>query len=99
MSTHLKAIIHQRLIPGKLGQPVLIAEVLLPTAQIRKLIQNQDLDSIYDLMRKDQNKTGMVTLNQSLMNALIKRKIELRTAFSISPDPNELDHLLKKVGI
>ncbi len=99
LSTHLKAVIHQRLIPGKLGQPILIAEVLLPTMQIRKLIQDQDLHPIYDLMRKDQNRTGMVTLNQSLMNALIKRKTELRTAFSISPDPNELDHLLKKVGI
>ena len=99
LSKHLKAVIHQCLTPGKLGQPVLLAEILLPTMQIRKLIQDQDLDPIYDLMRKDQNRTGMVTLNQSLMNALIKRKIELRTAFSVSPDPNELDHLLKKVGI
>ena len=99
LSTHLKAVIHQRLVPGKLGQPVLISEILLPTLEIRKLIQNQDLYPLYDLMRKDQHKTGMVTLNQSLMNALIKRKIELRNAFSISPDPNELDYLLKKVGI
>ena len=99
LSSHLKAIIHQRLVPGKLGQPILIAEILLPTMQIRKLIQNQDLAPIYDLMRKDQHRTGMITLNQSLMNALIKRKIEIRTAFSISSDPNELDILLKKVGI
>ena len=99
LSAYLKAVIHQRLVPGKLGQPILISEILLPTSQIRKLIQNQDLYPIYDLMRQDQHRTGMVTLNQSLVNALIKRKIELRTAFSISPDPTELDHLLKKVGI
>ena len=99
LSAHLKAVIYQCLVPGKLGQPVLVSEILLPTVQIRKLIQNQDLYPIYDLMRQDQHRTGMVTLNQSLVNALIKRKIELRTAFSISPDPTELDHLLKKVGI
>ena len=99
LSTYLKAIIHQRLAPGKQGQPVLIAEILLPTVEIRKLIQNQDLDPIYHLMRKDQHRTGMISLNQSLMNVLIKRKIELRTAFSMSPDPNELDQLLKRVGI
>ena len=96
---YLKAIIYQRLLPGKSGEPVLVSEVLLPTVEIRKLIRNQDLDPIYDLMRKDQHRTGTTVFNQSLMNALIKRKIELRTAFSSSPDPTELDQMLKKVGI
>ena len=99
LSTHLKAIIYQRLLPGKSGEPVLGTEILLSTQEIRKYIQNQDLAPIEDLIKKDQHTTGMISFNQSLMNLLIKRKIELRTAFSMSPNPQELDHLLKKVGI
>lgn len=99
LSSYLKAIIYQRLLPGLSGQPVLIAEVFLPTLEIRQLIKKQDLDSIHQLMRKDQHRTGMTSFNQSLLDALIKRKIELRTAFLASSDPKELDQLLKKVGI
>ena len=99
LSHYLRAIIYQRLLPSKSGQPVLIAEILLPTPEIRQLIQKQDLNPIYHLIKKDQHRTGMTSFNQSLMNALIKRKIELRTAFANSHDPNELDQLLKKVGI
>ena len=38
-------------------------------------------------------------MNQSLVNLIVKRKIDVRTAFSASPDPDQLDTLLKKAGI
>jgi twitching motility protein PilT len=30
---------------------------------------------------------------------LIRRKIDIKSAFEVSQDPDGLDHLLKKVGI
>jgi twitching motility protein PilT len=46
-----------------------------------------------------QEKTGMITMNQSLMNLLLKRKIYVKTAFAASPEPEQLDGMLKKAGI
>jgi twitching motility protein PilT len=39
------------------------------------------------------------TMNQTLFQLLMKRKIEIKIAFDNSPNPEELDVMLKKVGI
>ncbi len=41
----------------------------------------------------------MKTLNQSLFQAVIQRKIDIKTAFTVSPEPEKLDLMLKKAGI
>ncbi len=38
------------------------------------------------------------SLNQSLIQGLLKRSISLRTAFELSPDPSKLDSDLKSIG-
>ncbi|MGE5085298.1 MAG: hypothetical protein ACM3MG_03295 [Bacillota bacterium] len=43
--------------------------------------------------------SGILTLNQSLLQHLIRRRIDLKTAFETSREPDHLDQLLKKVGI
>ena len=50
-------------------------------------------------MQLNKEKLGMMTMNQSLMNLVLKRKVDIKEAFMFSPDPGELDSLLKKVGI
>ena len=39
------------------------------------------------------------SLNQSLIQKLIRRKIDVKTAFASSNDPDELDLQLKKMGL
>ena len=51
------------------------------------------------MMQVGQEKSGMITMNQSLVSLIVKRKIDVRTAFSASADPDQLDSMLKKAGI
>jgi hypothetical protein len=44
-------------------------------------------------------RAGMVTMNQSLMSLLLKRKIDMKIGFEASPDPEELDQMLRKAGV
>ena len=66
---------------------------------IRNLIRENKLHQIYGMMQIGQDKSGMITLNQSLLGLVIKRKVDVRTAFMFSSDPEELDKMLKTAGV
>jgi twitching motility protein PilT len=51
------------------------------------------------MMQVGQDKTGMMTMNQSLMKLVLKRRVDMQTAFANSSEPDELDKLLKQAGI
>jgi twitching motility protein PilT len=99
LSFTLQAVISQRLIPSIQGGRVAAIEFLLMTPSIRNLVRENKLHQIAAMMQVGQEKSGMVTMNQSLLNLLIKRKIDMKTAFASSPEPEQLDQLLKKAGI
>jgi twitching motility protein PilT len=99
LSFILQGIVAQQLLPGIDGGLVCAVEVLIPTPAIRNLIRENKMHQIYGVMQMGQNKTGMITMNQSLMSLLLKRKVDMRVAFEASPDPEELDGMLKKAGI
>lgn len=99
LSFVLQGIICQQLLPTVGGGRALAMEILVMTPGIRNLIREDKLHQIQSLMQTGQNKTGMMTMNQSLLTLLVRRKIDLKTAFGASPDPEELDALLKKAGI
>lgn len=99
LSFVIQGIVSQQLLPGVDGGLVCAAEVLIPTPGIRNLIRENKMHQIYGQMQVGQNKTGMVTMNQSLMQLLMRRKVDMKVAFEASPDPEELDSMLKKAGI
>ncbi|MCB0364758.1 MAG: type IV pilus twitching motility protein PilT [Bdellovibrionaceae bacterium] len=99
LSFTLNAVISQRLIPGTKGGVIPAVEFLLMNTTIRNLIRENKLHQVYGMMQVGQDKTGMITLNQSLLNLILKRKVDIRSAFSVTPDPEELDKLLKQAGI
>ncbi len=78
-------------------QPVF--ELLLNTPETKSLLASGQVQGLVDVMNKGGDKSGMRTMNQALLQLLLKRKIELRVGFEESSDPVELDGLLKKVGI
>lgn len=39
------------------------------------------------------------SLNQSILQAIVRRRFDVKTAFSVSNDPDELDQQLKKMGL
>lgn len=99
LSFVLNAVIAQRLIPSPKGGMVAALEILIMNPNIRNLIRENKLHQIYGMMQVGQDKSGMITLNQALMKLVMKRKIELQSAFSFTNDPDELDKLLKQAGI
>ncbi len=99
LSMSLNAIVSQRLLPQIGGGMIAAVEVLVLNPSVRNLVRENKLHQIYGMMQVGQNKSGMMTLNQSLMNLILKRKIDIKHAFEESPDVEELDALLKKAGI
>lgn len=76
------------------------AEIIFSSSDVREYIRTSTSTLDFaDLIRAQAERTGAQGLNQSLLSLLLKRKIDWRTAFEFSPDPEELDQLLKKIGI
>jgi twitching motility protein PilT len=99
LSFVLNAVVSQRLLPGAKGGMVPAVEVLILNPNIRNLIRENKLHQIYGMMQVGQDKTGMMTMNQSLMKLVLKRRVDMQTAFANSSEPDELDKLLKQAGI
>ena len=99
LSFVLQGILSQRLLPRPKGGMIACCEVMMLNAGIRSLIRENKIHQIYGMMQLGQDRSGMQTMNQALMGLILKRKIDMREAFKYSPDPEELDQLLKKAGI
>lgn len=99
LSLTLNTVVSQRLIPGAKGGMALALEVLQMSSSIRNLVRENKLHQVYGMMQVGQDKTGMITLNQSLLQLILKRKIDVRTAFLYSADPEELDKMLNQAGV
>ena len=99
VSDSLNAVISQRLIRCLDGGRIAAVEVLVINTSVRNLIREDKLHQVYGLMQIGQSSSGMRTMNQTLMDLILKRKIDLQSAFEVSENPSELDGMLKKVGI
>lgn len=99
LSFVLNAVVSQRLLPSSKGGMVAAIEILILNPNVRNLIRENKLHQVYGMMQVGQDKSGMLTMNQSLMRLVLKRKVDLPVAFSHSNDPEELDKLLKQAGI
>ena len=99
LSLTLNTVVSQRLIPAAKGGMALALEVLMMNPNIRNLVRENKLHQVYGMMQIGQDKTGMVTLNQSLLQLVIKRKVDVRTAFMFSSDPEELAKMLNTAGV
>lgn len=99
LSFSLQGVVSQRLLPSLQGGRVAAVEFLALNAPIRNLIRENKLHQVSSMMQVGQDKSGMVTMNQSLLNLVVRRKIDLKTAFSASPEPEALDQMFKKAGV
>ena len=97
LSFVLQGVITQQLMP-RAGQPgrCLAMEILIPNAAIRNLIRENKIHQIYGSMQVGQDKHGMMTLNQSLMNLYLRRFISLEQALSQSNEAEELKGMIEQ---
>ncbi len=95
LSFVLQGIVAQQLIPKTFESGrVLGMEILLPTTAIRNLIREDKTHQIYSQMQVGQEKTGMITMNQSLKKSVDSGLIDVETALNYTTAQDELAKML-----
>ena len=97
LSFVLEGVLSQQLLPRADGRGrVLALEIMVPTPAIRNLIREDKIHQIYSAMQTGQEKYGMQTMNQSLLNHYLRRNITLETAMGSSTLPEELQQMIQR---
>jgi twitching motility protein PilT len=95
LSFVLQAVISQQLIPKIGGGRNIALEVLICTPAVRAMIRDDKTHQIYSLIQAGQ-KYGMKTMNQSLAELYLARKITIGDAVGRSSNIQELNELIAK---
>ena len=99
LSHVLQAVISQKLIARQDGPGrTLATEVLVANPGVRNLIREDKIHQMYTLMQTGQENTGMHTMNQSLVRAVMQGHISEAQARDNSPDLVEFNNLLAPPG-
>jgi twitching motility protein PilT len=97
LSFVLEGVLCQALLPRADGQGrVLVLEIMVPNPAIRNLIREDKVHQIYSTMQAGQEKSGMQTMNQSLLDVYLKRLITKETALGASQNHEELEQMMQR---
>jgi twitching motility protein PilT len=92
----LQGVVSQQLVPRIGGGRVLATEVMMCTPAIRALIRDDKIHQIYSMIQAGQ-KFGMRTMNMSLAELYLSRKITIGEAMGRSSNVQELNEMLSRV--
>jgi len=99
LSFVLEGVLSQQLLAKKSGKGrVLAIELLVPNPAIRNLIREDKIHQIYSMMQTGAAKSGMQTMNQSLIELYSKGHLSYEDAISRSPVPEELITMLQRLS-
>ncbi|MGH9535304.1 MAG: type IV pilus twitching motility protein PilT [Terriglobales bacterium] len=96
LSLVLEGILCQSLLPRTGGGRCMAMEILIPNAAVRNLIREDKVHQIYSTMQTGQDKYGMQTFNQSLLQLYMARKISQSTALNASSLVDELQDMMNR---
>lgn len=99
ISEVLQLMIATKLVHGLDDQTKSALEILVNSSDMKKNIADSNIEKIHQTMAVVSDPQVMRTMNQSLLGLLVRRQIDMKTAFSNSPSAEEFDSLLKKIGI
>jgi hypothetical protein len=92
-------VIETRLLPG-------LEVTVVPFSSFYQLrycpsamIERQDWTSLLTWQEGQKDSLHIRTLNQVLLQGVIRRKIDVKTAFAASAHPEGLDHMLRRIGV
>jgi twitching motility protein PilT len=95
LSLVLEAALSQTLLARLDGRGrVMACELMIPNPAIRNLIREEKVHQIYSQMQVGQQKFGMVTLSQALLDLVSKRLISQEAALEAATEPEELKQML-----
>ena len=92
----LQGVVSQQLVPRIGGGRVLATEVMMCTPAVRALIRDDKIHQIYSMIQAGQ-KFGMRTMNMSLAELHLSRKITIGEAMARSSNVQELNEMLSRV--
>lgn len=95
LSFILEGVFCQQLLPRIGGGRSLALEIMLPNSGIRNMIREGKTHQIFAQMQMGQQKTEMVTMDQSLAALARGGKVELDEIKKHCKDPEELERYLK----
>jgi twitching motility protein PilT len=96
LSFVLQGIIAQQLVPKSYEKGRICAqEILFANPSIRNLIREEKVHQVYSAMQVGQEKSGMKTMNQCLLEYVEKGIIKSEAAVEYSPEPEELARTLQ----
>ena len=99
LSLVLEAVISQTLLQKQDGSGrVMACELMIPNPAIRNLIREEKVHQLYSQMQVGQEKFGMVTLSQSLLDLHTRGLISRETALLAATEPDELERMLGEGG-
>ncbi|MBQ8458979.1 type IV pilus twitching motility protein PilT [bacterium] len=93
----LRGTISQKLVPTQEGGTrVPAAEVLVVTPTVKDFIQKDELEQIYELVKKG-SFNNMTTMNMSLYRLFTEGKISQEVAVSYSDNKSELEQMMRGI--
>jgi twitching motility protein PilT len=69
---------------------------MIPNAAIRNLIREDKLHQIYGMMQAGKEKSGMQTMNESLLAHYLRRNLTQEQALGASSQPDELLQMIQR---
>jgi len=99
LSLVLEAALSQTLLPRLDGKGrVMACELMIPNPAIRNLIREEKVHQLYSQMQVGQQKWGMVTLSQALLDLVQRHLISPDAALEAATEPEELRNMLGARG-
>ncbi len=96
LSFVLQGVVSQQLVPKIGGGRSLATEVMICTPAVRALVRDDKIHQIYSMIQSGQ-KYGMRTMNMSLADLYLSRKITIGEAMARSSNVQELNEMLSRV--
>jgi twitching motility protein PilT len=99
LASTLQGVVTQNLVPTADGRGRTAAlEILIPDDAVRNLIRQAKVEQIYSVMQTSTSR-GMLTMEQSLADLVLRRVVTAEAAFSRSSRPDQLRGLLERAGM
>lgn len=95
IANSLQVVVSQRLIPTVNGELTPALEILLANNAVKSLIRENriyQLDTVIETHRRE----GMISMNSSLFDLIVRGIVSYETALLYSPDPISLRNMLKR---
>lgn len=93
-AAQMSMFLNLRLVPSYANNLALAQETIIFNDCLRAHLRLSHAAEIMEFIKLSGEKLGMKSLNQALLQLLTKKKIDLKSAFQVSPSPEDFEKLI-----